>query len=181
MAKKKKLKKEQINLINMIVACAAALFGIVAIVMMFVTSMKIDNTQLTFTGAQLTFGYSNVEAAFGGTVTTPLLKFSFMNLLTYLLVIAGIVLVVLAFLDKGGKYIPFIAAACFLLAGIFFFLQAKFSMPTDELVGIIKAANLQFGEGFNVKSCMHIGAGAIVAGILSILSAGASLVKVFLK
>lgn len=172
MAKKKKLKKDQIKLINMIAACAAVLFGIVAIVMMFVPSVKIVDTDTVYTGLQVTFGLKE-DSLLG---VQQIFAFSFMNLLTYILVIVGLVGIVLSFLNKGGKFIPFIAAACFLVAGVFFFLQVQYCIPGDNLIN-----NIVAGFGSNPKEALGLAAGAIVAGILSILASLASLVKVFIK
>ena len=63
----------------------------------------------------MTFGYSDRSA--------EIFLFSFANLLTYLLVVAGIVFTVLSFIGKLGKIVGIIAAVCFIVAGVFFFAR----------------------------------------------------------
>ena len=183
MAKTKKLKKDQIKLINLIAAGVAALLGLLALVMAFVPSVTIASCELAFTGINVTFGFSKITQFGNSVIATPFLAFSFMNFLTYALVIAGIALVVLSFLNIGGKYIPFIAAACFLLAALFFFLQVQFTLPTEDLVTVVKTYNPRdaLEKTFNAKNYFALGTGAIVAAISSILAALGSLVKVFVK
>ena len=136
----------------------AAVLGVVAVVMIFVAAVVFPMDYLddvTFTGLQVTFGYAETTDVFGSTVTTEVLKFSFMNLLPYLMVIGAIVLSVLAFLGKGNKFFAIIAAVLFIVAGVLFFLTVAFT---------IDANGEGLGEGY------VLGAGPIVAGICSILA-----------
>ncbi len=77
---KKKSKKQ----ISSIVSLISAALGIVALVMIFLPAIGVKDTETTYTGLQIVFGYK-------GTTGVTIFEFSFMNLLTYLLVIAGVV------------------------------------------------------------------------------------------
>lgn len=107
---KKKSKKQ----ISSIVSLISAALGIVALVMIFLPAIGVKDTEKTYTGLQIVFGYKTKIVISEVTV----FEFSFMNLLTYLLVIAGVIFTVLGLLGKGSKFATFIAAICFLVGGI---------------------------------------------------------------
>lgn len=152
-----------------ILACVAAVLGLVAFFMMFApaATYKVLNTTESYSGSQLAFG-AKAESGFG-TASAEVLKFSFMNFLTYLLVIVGIVFTVLAFLGKLGNISAIVAAVCFLVAGIFFFCAVPFCVPAVENADLAKKA----------KEALSLGAGAIVGGIFSIIAALASCATLF--
>ncbi len=156
MAKKKDKKQ-----ISNIVSFVQAVLGIVAIIMIFIPAISIKDTKTTYTGLQIAFGYK--ESTLLGEVVT--FNFSFMNLLTYLLAIAGVVFTILGMLGKGSKFATFIACACFLVSGIFFFLSISFCLPNNT------ASDLTNILGGNIKDVYTLGAGSIIGGILCILSA----------
>ena len=58
----------------------AAVLGLVAVVMLFLPAIGIKDTDTTYTGLQITFGYQESLLGFEYTV----FDFSFMNLLTYI-------------------------------------------------------------------------------------------------
>ena len=95
---KKKSKKSPLTSVGVLTAMASALLAVVAICMMFVPAATVNDTNMTYTGLQLTFGYS--EDTLLGTVTV--LNFSFLNFLPYLLALAGIAFSVLTALGKLG-------------------------------------------------------------------------------
>lgn len=163
-------KKKSKNLLGMLLPVVAALLAVVAICMMFVpavvrASSLSDKLNITYTGAQVTFGYKEANTGI------EIFAFSFMNFLPYLLLVAGIVFSVLSVLGKLGKIAPFVSAVCYLAAGILFFCVTKMVVyPTDS-----KDIADMFKEG------LSLGAGAIVAGLLSILSALGSAATLFVK
>lgn len=127
-----------------------AVLGLVAVIALFLPVINLA-TGDKFPGVATVIGYDKkVEGS-----TIPMLGFSFMNLFTYLLAAAGIVCAVLTYLHKGGKYMAWIAAACLLVAGIFFFCVKGF-------------ATVEYPP---LKSGWSLGYGAILAGISSILGA----------
>ena len=87
-------------------AFVAAVLGLVAVVMLFLPAIGIKDTDTTYTGLQITFGCKESLLGFEYTV----FDFSFMNLLTYILAVVGIVFSVLSAVGKGSKFAAFIAA-----------------------------------------------------------------------
>ena len=126
----------------------------------------------------MAFGYSKSGEVLGSTVTAHILNFSFMNFLPYLLLLIGVAFSGLAAFGKLGKISPIIAAACYLAAGVFFFCVVPFCSPYVDKNGI-GAINDEYVKQF--KDALSLGAGAIVAGILGILSALASVSTLFIK
>ena len=150
-----------------ILLCGAAVLGLVSILMMFAPGVQytvdaglLGKSVTAYTGAQITFGYTEKTGTPLGEISAKVFNFSFMNLLTYILVLAGLVLAVLAIVFKC-KYIAPVAAGCFLIAGIFYFLAVPFCAPAIENSDALAT----------YKEALSLGAGAIVAGILSIISA----------
>lgn len=160
--------KKKIDL-GMIATLCAAVLGVIAIIMLALPAVKVIDADETYKGWDVVFGYIYTASAGGLTVSTEVFKFSFMNLLTYLFVIVGIVCTVLNYLGKGGKYMNLIATVAFLIAGIFFFLTVAFSVPVSKLATTEK-----------LREQLELGAGAIIGGICSILAAVASGYKAFI-
>lgn len=164
-------KKKTKSQISSIAPLLSALLGIAAIVMIFLPAIAIKDSDTTYTGLQTVFGYT--KTVLGSEVVY--LHFSFMNLLTYILVAGGVVFTVLGMLGKGSKFASFIAAVAFIVAGVFFFLTVSYCAPNENLGSIIGLF------GGNVKDSLTLAAGSIVGGILSILAGVCSLAKVLLK
>lgn len=162
--------KKYLTLGNILV-CSAAVLGLISIFLMFAPAVSYSESagalKLTqaYTGAQVTFGYTAKNEIYGQTIETEFFKFSFGNFLPYLLTLAGLVLAVLSVFFKC-KYIAPAAAVCFLVAGVLFFCAVPFSIPA------IEGGTM---EGFT------LGAGAIVSGIFSIISAALCVVPIFVK
>ncbi len=153
-----------------ILLCLAAVLGLVSVLLMFAPSitstveiLSVKSTS-SFSGARVTFGYT--ETPENTKLSIQIFKFSFGNFLPYLLALVGIVFAVLAIFGKLGKISGFVAAGCFLIAGILFFCALAFTVPAA------KDADM---KGYT------LGAGAIVSGILSLISAALCVVPVFLK
>ena len=172
MAKKKILNKE----LKGILSIAGIILGAIAVIMMFLPAIGIKDSE-TYTGLQLAFGYKTTNDTLLGTVTTVHFDFSFMNLLTYLLLIGGVVFSVLSFINRGGKFASFIAMGLTLVAGIFFFLTISFSVPGAN----IKVAQPSLILLENVKEGFVLGVGSIVGGIVSLLSCACLAVRTFVK
>lgn len=165
-------KKKGLNL-GLILSGVAVLLGVVAFCMLFApgasqTAELLGHKETaTISNLKLTFGYS--EEVLGKKVA--IYNFSFMNLLTYLLVLAGMVFAVLAILGKLGNLSKIISAVCFIVAGIFFFCTIAFCAPNIESKDLVS----------ETKKALDLGIGAILGGILSILAGVAVVVPVFLK
>ncbi len=167
MAKKKK------NYRNGFIASAiSVVLGIVAIVMLFLPAIAIKDTETTYSGLQIVFGYKE-KTIFKDVVY---FEFSFMNLLTYLLAIGGVVFAILGVMGKGSKFASFIALALFVLSAIFFFLQVAFCVPNKDLESIISGLS-----GASLKDSLTLAVGSIIGGICSIICALASAYNVFQK
>ncbi len=91
------------------------------------------------------------------------------------LVIVGAILLVVALLGKGGKVVPIAAAVCLLVGGILYFCTIELlALDYGEYGDVLdsdakKELKDKFIEG--VKENGGLGAGAIMGGIFSILSA----------
>ena len=117
MAKRKK------SNVGMILSGLSVLLGLAAIIMLFLPAVAVKDTDTTYTGLQVTFGYSVDIPIWGEAVV---FKFSFMNLLAYILAAAGVVFAILSAMGKSGKFASFIAAAAFIAAGVLFVIQPSF-------------------------------------------------------
>lgn len=153
--------KKKTNQLGKIITLAAALLGLVAFIMFFLPAIAVKDTETTYTGFQAIFGFK--ETVLKNEIAH--LQFSFMNLLTLILLVAGIALTVLTIMGKGCKQLPLGAIAAFLIAGIFFFLTVAFCVPGEEISSVVGAF------GGNVKDGLKLAAGPIIGGICSILSA----------
>lgn len=117
--------------------------------------------EVSYSGAQVTFGYTEVTEVFGQEVRTEILSFSFANLLTYIFVLAGAVFAVLAILGKLKRLSPVLSAVCFIVAAILFFCSTGFCTP----------ANLDNADLVaEFRNNLSLGAGAIVGGVMCILA-----------
>ena len=149
----------------------AAVLGLVAVVMLFLPAIGIKDTDTTYTGLQITFGYKDSLLGFEYTV----FDFSFMNLLTYILAVVGIVFSVLSAMGKGSKFAAFIAAAAFAVSGVFFFLSVSYTLPNEDASKIISFV------GGDIKDALTLAYGAIIGGVASLLAAVCNLGKIVLK
>ncbi|MDE7330596.1 MAG: hypothetical protein K2N30_05905 [Clostridia bacterium] len=163
-------KKTKLSL-KVLFALISALLGVVAICLMAAPAAAVKDTELAYTGAQLTFGYTRTGSITG--ISAEVFKFSFLNFLPYILVLAGIAFSVLTVLGKLGKIAPIVSAVCYLAAGVLFFLVIEMCSPYTA----IDSKDLVDA----VKDTLTLGAGAIVGGILGILSAALSAAALAVK
>lgn len=163
-------KKKSSNLGRILYFVALAL-GVVAICMLFVNAVATPDVKTALatvegekvTGLQVAFGYSEKEI--------EILGFSFMALLPWILVIAGVVLTALStFSKKGSKLFDFISIAAFIVAGVLFFIMPNFMVFAETLAGAV-------WEALEWKLAI----GSIVAAVCSIVAGGAVLVKNLMK
>ena len=145
----------------------AAALGVIAIIMFFLPAItiKVGDEVVNYNGWQAIFGFTETkDIPVVGEKKFEYLAFSFMNLLTLILLAAGIVLCVLSFLGKGNKFFAFIAIACFIVAAVFFFLTVAFTTA-----GAVYTLDGNLAQE-KVKEAWKLGAGPIIGGILSILA-----------
>ncbi len=101
----------------------ALLFGIAAIVMLFLEPALSQTVNLPFIGERTITGYTGIEAIFGakeqvGDFTFETLKFSTVGLVALILLVAGSVLPLLPL----GKFRNMLGAILLLVAGVLFFM-----------------------------------------------------------
>lgn len=157
------------NKIKKFAPLAAAVAAVIALIMIFLPAIVVEEE--TYSGLKVIFGYSEKAPGMGGiTLEIEVFAFSFMNLLTYLLVIAGGVCGVLAFMKSDKPIFTWIAAACLALAGIFFFCSVGFTVLSKDLVDLGAT-----------KENFKLGAGAVIGGIVSILGALCAIAPTALK
>ena len=140
---------------------AGAALVLISVLLIFAPVIKDADS---YTGLKTAFGY--YESGYS------IIGFSLGNVLAYVLAIAGIALAVLSVVSEQGDKVSLIAAACMLIAGLFFFLQIQFISGGQFLNG----AALD-----SLKKNAELGAAPIFAGILSILGAACSACPFILK
>ncbi len=146
-------------------AVVAAVLVVVAVCLLFGDCVQSQTTVFgktvegdSYSGFKAIFGYSAEEKG----ISVEVLKFSFMNLLALILVVAG---AVLAFIK-----LPFgniISGACMLVGGVFFFLMGTFTVPGDGLEAL--------GVSFALEPMV------IVAGVLALLAGLVVLANPYVK
>jgi hypothetical protein len=153
----------------------AVLWGVVAFIMLFLPAIGVDGTDTTYNGLKVVFGYKQSTLGYEYSV----FNFSFMNLLTYILILVGIVLSVLSIVSNTNKWVSVIASVAFLVAGIFFFCTIAFTSVNAD------ASKIFASLGGNIKDSFTLAVGAILGGVFSIVAAlsslGAFLMKEVLK
>lgn len=163
--------KKKNNGLGKILSFVALALGVVALCMIFVTVVATpDKTTLGVTvegikvsGLKAAFGYSEEDVAN--------LAFSFMALLPWILVLAGVVLSALnTFAKKASKVLDFVAVIAFVAAGVLFFIMPSFLVFAETVPGAILEA-LEW----------KLAVGAIVAAICSIVAGALVLAKNLLK
>ncbi len=171
MAKKKNSKN------NTLISALSVILGIVAIAMIFAPSIAIKNTEQTYSGLQIVFGFT--ESTFLGKIEH--FSFSFMNLITYLAVVMGIIFTILGALGKGSKFASFIAIVAFVVSAVLFFMQITLCAPNQEMEKIISGLGQLLGEKSSIKDSFVLAYGSIVSAVCSILAALVLTCKIFSK
>lgn len=162
-----------------IVTCVAIVLGLVGALLIFAPAIVPNSDMKELLGdAAKEANLAGSSAAFGNKDDSTVAS---LYILAFILPLVGVVLSVIALLGKGGKIVPIIAAVCFVVGGIFYFLPMSLVTPDlGDLDGEAKKEALKiFREA--LKETMTIGAGAIFGGILSILAGVASAATLVLK
>ena len=152
-----------------ILTCVGALLALVAFFMMFApaATRELLGKSYTLSGTDVAFGYEDSGVKLLGASA---------NIATYILLLAGIACAVLALLGKGGKIVRIVSAACFVVAGVFFFCSIAFASFYPNL----DSGKIKDGLVEELKKQLSLGAGSIVGGILSILAAVTVAVPLFI-
>ena len=150
-----------------IVAGVAILLGLVAALLIFAGAIAPkEGAGDPISGASIAFGNKDDK-----TVAS-------LYILAFLLPLVGVILSVLTLLGKGGKVVPIIAAVCFVVGGIFYFLPLELVTPD---LGKLSSAEAIKNFRDMLKKVATVGLGAIFGGILSILAGCASVATLFVK
>lgn len=151
------MKKKEIFTLKNLLYALAAVVAVVAICMMFVNAISYNYTAL---GRTYDLSFTGVEATFG---KEDVLGFSFMNMLSYILVLVALIIVVLKLCGVfKSKIFDYVAFALFIVSAVFFFLTVQFVVWNDALKTFFDTVEVTFS----------LGAGAIVSGVMSLLAAG---------
>lgn len=176
MSKKTKT-KSKLN-IKVILYAVAILLAVISFCTIFTEVCGIkngDDTSYILTGIQATFGYSKQTTVLGSVVTSTYTVFSFMNLLIYILLVAGIILAVLkAFNIIQSGVIDWTVAVLFIVAGILYFIMPNFVVygsAWEDLVALAVKADC-------IKTIL---VGGVVGGASSIVAGGTIVVSKFVK
>lgn len=163
------VKRKKNKTVMLAISAVAVILAIVAIVMMFVPSVGVKDSDTTFKGMDATFGYQGTVPVIGTKYTV--FEFSIMNLISYILVAGGLVFTILGALGKGSKFAGFIAAGAFIVAGVFFFLMPQYTVFNSE-------ATRYLG---NLNENLKLGAGAIVSAVCSLVAGALQLYRVLFR
>ena len=112
--------------------------------------------------------YSGAKAMFGFESWGEKVKGIFWCVVALILLVAAVVVSVLSYMKPENKLFALIAAACFAVAAIFLFSTKGFFCTGHEIQK-------------EVAEFYKLGAGSIIAAILSIVGAGAAICPVVLK
>ncbi len=150
--------------------------ALVALAMIFLPAVsgKGEDAE-SYNGLKIVFGYTvSNDLGFLGQLTNEVFKFSFMNFLTYLLVIFTAVCAAVAFVKKN-KIALLASVVCAVVAGVFFLLTKNFVVLSENMQKIYDAAETTFAAQ------TKLGAGPIVSAICLFVAAAAGVVKGFLE
>lgn len=153
-----------------VLGCTAALFGIVAFIMMFLAAVSTGGDDpTTYTGAELAFGKSLGSMSLWGQSGETKIVFSFGVLLAYVLPLASAVLLALAVFTKkqGFKFIfGCVAFGCFVAGIILLVLVRNMAVCqiTTTILGTTSVSNYHFDD-------YEMGIGAILAIVFAALGA----------
>lgn len=183
-------KKRKKSTLGLVFSAGAVLFAIAAVCMMFLNAVELvsgDSVLQQFSGLEIAFGTEHKFVIGEGTLLETTLKlqlfeFSFMNLLPYLLALAGAVVALLAALSKKSFLLNIIAVACFVAAAVFFFTAASYvSVAGSEGSGTLNVLVKNIVDALKDGDNLKIAIGSILGGAFSIVAAACSALKIFVK
>ena len=175
-------KKRKKSTLGLVFSAGAVLFAIAAVCMMFLNAVELvsgENVLAQYTGVQVAFGYSETYPIIG---EVKFLNFSIMNLLPYILALAGAVVALLAALSKKSFLLNIIAVACFVAAAVFFFTAASYvSVAGSEGSGTLNVLVKNIVDALKDGDNLKIAIGSLLGGVFSVVAAACSALKIFVK
>ena len=159
-------KKAKIN-VRKIITLVSVLLALTAILLMFAPAVINNDTGISYTGAQVAFGYI---AKNDGVISVSVKMLGASSyILPYAICLGGLVFGLLAALGILPKISTFVSMGCYIAAGALFFLAVQMTVPaTDNLI-----------ETF--RKTFELAGGAIASGVLSILAGVGALSTLFIK
>ena len=171
MAKKSSKKKT----LKLVFTCLEVVFAIAALCMIFLPAIGVKDSDTSYSGLNAVFGYSTKTNLLVSTVETQVFSFSFLNLLTYLLVLIAVVLLILKLaFKKQAKLVNLLSIILLIVAGVFFFLVVQFSVVAEGF------SKLYAAFGSDPKAGLTLGIGAILGGVFALVSALATIGEIVL-
>lgn len=162
-------KKLESSSISKRLSVAIVIMAIYSLVMIFMPAIAIKDTNITYTGLQVVFGYTTTQdLGILGTLVNEYFGFSILNLLPYIFILAALALMIIRKLGIGNKWFTLVAALLFIVAAVFFFLQVSFCVTLKQITEEIKAEFI-------------LGNGSLLAAISSALAGLCLLGKSALK
>ena len=175
-------KKRKKSTLGLVFSAGAVLFAIAAVCMMFLNAVELvsgENVLAQYTGVQVAFGYSETYPIIG---EVKFLNFSIMNLLPYILALAGAVVALLAALSKKSFLLNIIAVACFVAAAVCFFTAASYvSVAGSEGSGTLNVLVKNIVDALKDGDNLKIAIGSLLGGVFSVVAAACSALKIFVK
>lgn len=162
-----KKKNKSFFTLDNILTLVAIILSVVAICMIFANFVELGAASSSFKISYEAATYSGIEAVFG---KDGVFKFSFMNLLTYILVIVCLLICMLKIFGVWkNKSADIILTILFLISAIFFFCSGAFCVLEKTTTPIV--------NGITITKTIKVG--AIVSGICMILCTACSAVCCF--
>lgn len=162
-------KKNSLSNIFTIVEIALAL---VAFITMFLPTVIIKDSDQTYLGMQIAFGYTQTLGKIIK-VDIKLFAASFMAMLPYFLAIVVAIMAAIKMVKKdlNNTVVKFVIALCLLVAGILFIMMPNFIVygTEDQLSEFFQSINIAFKT--NPAETFAITTGAIIGVIASFLGA----------
>lgn len=168
------MKKKQATSLNKLLAFASAILAVVAVVMIFLPQIAAVNSDTVYNGIAIAFGKELGSVNLWIAKGTGKIDFSFVNLLAYILVVFGLLVIVLQLVGVGkSKLFTLIAAVALIAGGIIFFLALNTTTMTISTSSIIGGGSTtsKFAELNSDNSTVYkLGYGAITGGVTAICS-----------
>lgn len=160
-------KRKNNSNVKKLCSLVAAVFGLIAIAMIFLPAINIFDKDIN--GIKAVFGYSETTGTIIK-VSKQVLELSIGNLITYILVVIGLVisLLTLTKIGRKNKVLPLFATVVFIAAGVLFFFQVNFVVLSTDLLEMLSIDPAEYIK--QVKSESTLLVGPIVAGVLSIIA-----------
>lgn len=175
------MKKAKMNnkvSINSAISLLQIVLLLISIIMIFLPAIgSINDSSNNYSGLNIVFGKEEVITVFFVDVNYTIYEFSIMNLIPYIIMIFGIILLVFSIItrSKGNLLMDGILFLLFAVGGVFLVNVVKFTVPGKDIEEFLSF----FGAEFNLSDYFEIAVGAIISAVALFLASLLSLSKVF--